>query len=165
VVVVAVGAWSHLREPVGHLLERRQVETRLAREVRHVRDRSGWQRPVQESRRALPAAEPGAAKLRERLGGLVGFTHRFDHAVDIVARLDSADIGRLFDLLDRIPVSQLESLVRTIATMPPDDAVAAAELLAGLSPAGIGRLVGMSRQPAVVRVLGITLGRPRSAEP
>ncbi|MEZ4597730.1 MAG: hypothetical protein R3C32_13460 [Chloroflexota bacterium] len=82
----------------------------LACEVRHVRDRSGWQRPVQESRRALPAAEPGAAKLRERLGGLVGFTHRFDHAVDIVARLDSADIGRLFDLLDRIPVSQLESL-------------------------------------------------------
>src|SRR5689334_10076797 len=51
--------------------------------------------------RALPDDEPGAAELRERLGSLVDFTHRFDHAVDIVVRLDSADIGRLFDLLDR----------------------------------------------------------------
>jgi len=111
--------------------------------------------------RDLPDATPGATELRERVAGLVEFTHRFDHAVDIVVRLDSADIGRLFELLDRIPDERLETLLRTVAAMPTDDAVAAADLVAGLSPAGVRRLVGMARQPAVAKVLGLTLGRAR----
>ena len=109
--------------------------------------------------RALPDDEPGAPELRDRLGSLVEFTHRFDHVVDIVVRLDSADIGRLFDLLERIPDRQLETLLRTLAGMPADDVVTAADLLAGLSPAGLRRLVALARQPGVARVLGATLGR------
>jgi DNA-binding transcriptional regulator GbsR (MarR family) len=111
--------------------------------------------------RGLPAAEPGATELRERLGGLVEFTHRFDHAVDIVVRLDSADIGHLFDLLDRVPDGQVESLLRTLSTMDADDVVAAADVLAGLSPGALRRLIGLARQPGVAKVLGATLGRSR----
>jgi DNA-binding transcriptional regulator GbsR (MarR family) len=109
--------------------------------------------------RALPAEEPGATELRDRLGGLVEFTHRFDHAVDIVVRLDSADIGRLFDLLDRVPERQVEALLRTLSTMAADDVVAAADLLSGLSPSALRRLIGLARQPGVAKLLGATLGR------
>jgi hypothetical protein len=109
--------------------------------------------------RALPDDEPGADELRDRLGGLVEFTHRFDHAVDIVVRLDSVDIGRLFELLHRIPDEQLERLLRTMAAMPPDDVATAADLLAGMPPATLRRLIGLARQPGVARVLGTTLGR------
>ncbi|MFN8519528.1 MAG: hypothetical protein U0667_09135 [Chloroflexota bacterium] len=77
--------------------------------------------------RALPDAAPGATELQERVASLVEFTHRFDHAVDIVVQLDSADIGRLFELLDQIPDERLETLLRTVATRCLlDDAVAAA---------------------------------------
>lgn len=109
--------------------------------------------------RALPEDEPGGTELRERVASLVEFTHRFDRAVDIVVRLDSADIGRLFDLLDRIPDRQVESLLHTVASMPSDDVVTAADLLAGLSPTALRRLVGLARQPGVAKVLGATLGR------
>jgi hypothetical protein len=114
-----------------------------------------------EDVRALPADEPGAVELRERVGSLVEFTHRFDHAVDIVVRLDSADIGRLFELLDRIPDRQLERLLQTIVAMPPDDVVGAADVLAGMPPAALRRLVGLARQPGIAKVLGATLGRGR----
>jgi hypothetical protein len=112
--------------------------------------------------RALPDDEPGATELRDRLGGLVEFTHRFDHAVDIVVRLDSADIGRLFDLLDRVPDGQVEGLLRTLSAMAADDVVAAADLLSGLSPSALRRLIGLARQPGVAKVLGVTLGRSSS---
>ncbi len=108
---------------------------------------------------ALPVEEPGATELRDRLGGLVEFTHRFDHAVDIVVRLDSADIGRLFDLLDRVPDTQVEALLRTLSAMAADDVVAATDLLAGLSPSALRRLIGLARQPGVTKLLGATLGR------
>jgi len=85
--------------------------------------------------------------------------NRFDHAVDLVVRLDSSDIGRLFELLDRIPAPQLEVLLRTIAAMPADEVITAADLMAGLPPAALGRLVGLARQPGVVRVLGAALRR------
>lgn len=110
---------------------------------------------------ALPADEPGAAELRERVGSLVEFTHRFGDAVGIVVRLDSADIGRLFELLDRIPDRRLERLLRAIATMPADDVVTAADLLDGLPPAALGRLVGLARQPGIAKLLTATLGRAR----
>lgn len=112
-----------------------------------------------EDVRALPAHEPGAAELRERVGSLVEFTHRFDRAVDLVVRLDSADIGRLFELLDRIPDGRVETLLRTIAAMPADDVVTAADLLAGLPPAALRRLVALARQPGVAKVLGAALRR------
>ncbi|MBX3032240.1 MAG: hypothetical protein KF809_19020 [Chloroflexi bacterium] len=113
-----------------------------------------------EVRTASPDA-PELAELRERLEGLVEFTHRFDRAVALVVQLDSADIGRLFEVLARIPDDQVGSLLRTVAALPPEEAVAAADLLAGLSPAGLQRLVRMARQPAVAKVLGLTLGRGR----
>lgn len=109
--------------------------------------------------RALPDGEPDVTELRDRLGRLVELTHRFDHAVDLVVRLDSSDIGRLFELLDRIPAPQLEVLLRTIAAMPADEVITAADLMAGLPPAALGRLVGLARQPGVVRVLGAALRR------
>lgn len=111
--------------------------------------------------RAASPDVPELAELRERLEGLVEFTHRFDRAVALVVQLDSADIGRLFEVLARIPDAQVGSLLRTVAALPPDEAVAAGELLASLSPAGLQRLVRMARQPAVAKVLGLTLGRGR----
>ena len=53
--------------------------------------------------RTAPQDEPGIPELLGRLEGLVDFTHRFDRAVEVVVRLESADIGHLFDVLDRIP--------------------------------------------------------------
>ena len=111
--------------------------------------------------RALPSDEPDVALLGSRLGSLVEFTHRFDHAVGIVVRLDSADIGRLFELLDRIPADRVDKLLRGVAATPPDDISAAAEVLAGLSPSGLRRLVALAGQPGVAKVLGATLGRGR----
>jgi DNA-binding transcriptional regulator GbsR (MarR family) len=111
--------------------------------------------------RALPDDEPGATDLEVRLAGLVEFTRRFDHAVDVMVRLDSVDIGRLFGLLDRVPDHQLEALLHTLSTMPADDVVAAADLLSGLSPGALRRLIGLTRQPGIAKVLGVTLGRGR----
>jgi DNA-binding transcriptional regulator GbsR (MarR family) len=111
-----------------------------------------------EQVRALPDGDPGVADLRARLGSLVEFSHRFDHAVGVVVRLDSADIGRLFASLEAIPDDRLERLSRTLAGIPSDDLGAAAELLAGLSPVGIRRLVSLARQPGMAKVLGATLG-------
>lgn len=108
--------------------------------------------------RELPEDEPGGAELAGRVAGLVEFTHRFDHAVGIVVRLESAEIGRLFDLLERIPDGQLESLLRTVATMPPDDVASAADLLAGLPPTALGRLIGLARSPVVSKLLGLSVG-------
>ena len=76
-------------------------------------------------------------------------------------RLDSADIGHLFDLLDQLPDGQVEAVLRTLATMAADDVVAATDLLSGLSPSALRRLIGLARQPGVVKVLGATLGRGR----
>jgi DNA-binding transcriptional regulator GbsR (MarR family) len=144
--------------PVGDHWEwfRRVAASRLARETDPVLPLLD---ECLERVRALPANEPGATELRQRLGSLVGFTHRFDHAVDIVVRLDSADIGHLFDLLDRVPDGQIEALLRTLATMAADDVVTAADLLSGLSPNTLRRLIGLARQPGVGRMLGVTLGR------
>lgn len=111
--------------------------------------------------RALDPGTPEVIGLLERVAGLVEFTHRFDHAVDIVVRLDSEDIGRLFELLDRIPGRQVESLLRTVARMPPDDVVTAVGALAGMPPTALRRLIGVAAQPGVARMLGATLGRAR----
>ncbi len=111
--------------------------------------------------RSVPATEPGIAPLRERVESLVDFTHRFDRAVEVVVRLDSGDIQRLFDVLARIPDVQLDALLRMAAATPADDLVSAAGFLSGLSPQGLRRLVGLAGQPGVAKVLGVTLGRGR----
>jgi len=109
--------------------------------------------------RTAPQDEPGVPELLARLDGLVEFTHRFDRAVEVVVRLQSADIGRLFDILDRIPDGQLQALLTTLAGMPPDDAVRAAALLSEMTPTAIGRLIGLAGQPGVTKLVGFTLGR------
>jgi len=43
--------------------------------------------------------------------------------------------------------------------MPADDVVTAADLLAGLPPAALRRLVALARQPGITKLLGATLGR------
>jgi DNA-binding transcriptional regulator GbsR (MarR family) len=109
--------------------------------------------------RTAPLDEPGIPELLGRLESLVEFTHRFDRAVEVVVRLDSSDIGRLFDILERIPDDQLQALLTTVARMPPDDAVRAATLLSGMTPTAISRLVTLAGQPGVTKLVGFTLGR------
>ncbi len=112
--------------------------------------------------RTAPADEPGIRELRERLEGLLDFSHRFDRAVEVVVRMDSADIGRLFDVLDRIPDERLDALLRMLAVMPPNDLVRAAELLSGMDPTALHRLVALASQPGFARLAGFTLGRGAS---
>jgi DNA-binding transcriptional regulator GbsR (MarR family) len=111
-----------------------------------------------DARRA-PPDEPGIPELLGRLESLVEFTHRFDRAVEVVVRLDSVDIGRLFDVLDRIPDAQLDALLTTLARMPADDLVRTATLLSEMTPAALHRLVALAGQPGVSRLVGFTLGR------
>ena len=106
-----------------------------------------------------PADGPGIPELLGRLERLVEFTHRFDRAVEVVVRMDSADIGRLFDILDRIPDGQLDALLVTLAHTPADDLVRTAGLLSELTPAALHRLVTLASQPGVSRLVDITLGR------
>ena len=77
----------------------------------------------------------------------------------MVVRLDSSDIGRLFDILDLIPDDELQALLTTVARMPADDAVRAATLLSGMTPTAISRLVTLAGQPGVTKLVGFTLGR------
>ena len=103
--------------------------------------------------------EPGIPELLGRLEGLVEFTHRFDRAVEVVVRLESGDIGHLFDVLDRIPDDQLDALLTTLARMPADDLVRTAALLSEMTPTALHRLIGLASQPGVSRLVGFTLGR------
>jgi DNA-binding transcriptional regulator GbsR (MarR family) len=112
--------------------------------------------------------EPGIPQLLDRLQALVEFTHRFDRAVGVVVRMDSADIGSLFDVLDRIPDDQLDRLLTTLARMPADDLVRTAALLSEMTPTAIHRLVGLAGQPGVSKLVGFTLGRggsPKDGSP
>ena len=109
--------------------------------------------------RSEPADGPGIPELLGRLESLVEFTHRFDRAVEVVVRMDSGDIGRLFDVLDGIPDGRLDALLTTLARMPADDLVRTATLLSELTPAALHRLIALASQPGVSRLVGLTLGR------
>ena len=111
-----------------------------------------------DARRA-PSGEPGIPELLDRLESLVEFTHRFDRAVAVVVRLDSGDIGHLFDVMDQMPDGQLEALMTTLARMPGDDLVRTAALLSEMTPAALHRLIGLASQPGVARLVGLTFGR------
>jgi hypothetical protein len=58
-----------------------------------------------------------------------------------------------------MPDRQVEALLRTLSSMAADDVVAAADLLSGLSPSALRRLITLARQPGVAKLLGATLGR------
>ena len=109
--------------------------------------------------RSAPRDEPGITELLGRLESLVDFTHRFDRAVAVVVRMESGDIARLFDVMDRVPDDQLDTLLTTLARMPADDLVRSASMLSGMTPTALHRLIGLASQPSMSKLVGLTLGR------
>ncbi len=78
--------------------------------------------------------------------------------------MDSADIGHLFEAMDRIPDGQLDRLLTTLAQMPADDLVRSAGMLSVMTPTALHRLVGLASQPGVSKLAGITFGRSGAAK-
>jgi len=114
-----------------------------------------------EQYRAQAAAvrgDPETRALADRLGSLLEFVGRFDHALAAFARADTDALRRLFDVLDRLDDTALDRLFAALPHIPAADLAAAATTLAGLSPRGLGNLVSLAARPGVGRVVRVIAG-------
>jgi DNA-binding transcriptional regulator GbsR (MarR family) len=99
------------------------------------------------------AEAAGDSELRERVAGLLAFTHQFDRGVGAVTRTDSASLARLFGVLARISDTDLERLLSTLADVPEEELAGALANLARLRPSLARRLLGLAGRPGLTRIL------------
>jgi DNA-binding transcriptional regulator GbsR (MarR family) len=94
-----------------------------------------------------------ADRLEARLESLLVFVRQFDHALAGVLRADTTALRNLFTLLDALEASEVDGLLRTVATIPPDELTRAAKQVSGMSPAAVRRLLKLAGNPALGRLL------------
>jgi len=108
-----------------------------------VADHWEWFRRVAEARKlretdpVLPlldeglrrAEAAGADELRERIGSLVTFVRRFDHAVEAVVEAAAAAFGHLFDVLADLDPATVGRLLDALEDVPADELARAATSL------------------------------------
>lgn len=120
-------------------------------------------RPVIERCVALAAeaakrdgADAELAELHDRLAGLLAFVRQFDRGIELFVTGEPAAIARLFDGLGRLDPEQVRRLWRLIGDLQPEELAAALEALAKLPPAAARRLIALSDQPVLRRLLGLS---------
>lgn len=104
---------------------------------------------------ARPGAEPELAHLGERLGDLLAFVQRFDRGVEFFVRGDARAIESVFAAMDRLDAETVDRLWALIGELGTHDLIRAAEALSTLPPSAARRLVALSDQPVLRRLVGL----------
>lgn len=103
-----------------------------------------------ERARASTAQDPA---LTARLAALAGFAHDFDASMRGVVNANASAIGRLAGVLARLDDETAARLLGSLAEIPQDELVAAADKVAGMRPSVLRRLLRLAAQPGVARLL------------
>jgi DNA-binding transcriptional regulator GbsR (MarR family) len=103
-----------------------------------------------ERARASAAQDPA---LTARLTALAGFAHDFDAAMRGVVNAQASAIGRLAGVLARLDDETAARLLGSLAEIPENELVAAANKVAGMRPSVLRRLLRLAAQPGVARLL------------
>lgn len=99
--------------------------------------------------------DPEMAMLGDRLGGLLEFVRRFDRGVELFVRGDARAIEGLFAAIDRIDPATADRLWTMLGELGTDDIVRALDALAKLPPSSVRRLVTLSDQPVLQKLIGV----------
>ena len=100
-------------------------------------------------------ADDELARLGDRLGSLLEFVRQFDRGVEFFVRGDARAIEKLFGTLDRLEPDTVDRLWALVGELGQDDLVRALESLSKLPPSAARRLIGLSDQPVLQRLIGI----------
>ena len=99
--------------------------------------------------------DPELTQLGERLSALLDFVRRFDRGVEVFVRGDARAIEGLFAALDRLEPGTVDRLWALLGQLGPDEMASALTALAKLPPNATRRLVALSDQPVLQKMLGI----------
>jgi DNA-binding transcriptional regulator GbsR (MarR family) len=99
--------------------------------------------------------DPELARLGERLDSLLDFVRRFDRGVEVFVRGDARAIQGLFGALDRLDQATVDRLWSLLGELGPDEMARALTALAKLPPAATRRLVALSDQPVLQKLIGV----------
>ena len=114
-------------------------------------------RCVEEARSAASraAGDPELTELGHRLSTLLDFVRRFDRGVEVFVLGDARAIEGLFAALDRLEPATVERLWTLLGELGPDEIAKALGALAKLPPSAARRLVSLSEQPVLQKLLGV----------
>jgi DNA-binding transcriptional regulator GbsR (MarR family) len=98
-------------------------------------------------------SDPEAERLERRLDSLLAFVREFDHALSGVLRAETAALRNMFAVLTGLDDADLDRLLKSLASVPPDELTKAATQLSHMSPGAIRRLLQLAGNPAVGRLL------------
>jgi DNA-binding transcriptional regulator GbsR (MarR family) len=113
------------------------------------------QRCVEEARRAGEAGDPAAVDLERRLLGLQEFVLRFDRGVEAIVRGKPEQIANLFEAVAALNATSLSRLWALIDELEPGELAAALGALSKLPPPAVRRLIALSDQPVLLKLLGV----------
>ena len=91
--------------------------------------------------------------LESRLESLLVFVRQFDHALSSVLRADTTALRNLFAVIDALDDRELDRLLSTLATVPPEELLRAIKQMSGMSPSSIRRFLQLAGNPTVGRLL------------
>lgn len=97
--------------------------------------------------------DPDVDLLRQRLGDLLVFVHRFDRGVSAIVASEAAVLARLFGVLEEVEPADLRRFLGNLGKLPPDDLARAVSAITDLPPGTLRRLVRLAAQPGVARVI------------
>jgi DNA-binding transcriptional regulator GbsR (MarR family) len=100
-------------------------------------------------------ADPELARLADRFADLLQFVERFDRGVETFVRGDARAIEGVFAALDRLDPEAVDGLWSLVGELGPDDLVRALEALAKLPAPAARRLIALSDQPVLQKLLGL----------
>ena len=104
---------------------------------------------------AAAAGDRELTQLGERLSALLDFVRRFDRGVEVFVRGDARAIEGLFAALDRLEPATVDRLWALLGELGSDEMARALTALAKLPPPATRRLVALSDQPVLQKLLGI----------
>lgn len=99
--------------------------------------------------------DPELARLGNRFSDLLEFVRRFDRGVEVFVRGDSAGIEGLFRALEQLEPETVDRLWQLLTELGPDEMARALDAVAKLPPPAARRLIGMSDQPVLRKLIGL----------
>ena len=114
-------------------------------------------RCVDEARSAAAraAGDRELTQLGERLSTLLDFVRRFDRGVEVFVLGDARAIEGLFAALDRLEPETVKRLWGLLGELGAEEMATALAALAKLPPSAARRLISLSEQPVLQKLLGV----------
>jgi DNA-binding transcriptional regulator GbsR (MarR family) len=113
------------------------------------------ERCVTDAQRAGSAGDGAASELESRLIGLQEFVVRFDRGVEAIVRGTPNGIASLFAAIATLDAATLARLWNLIDDLEAGELAGALSALAKLPPGAVRRLIGLSDQPVLLKLLGV----------